>query len=659
MPKAAARGIHGPVKRTVLPLLVMAGCTTHLVGPSFERFDLTKTPNTSDYPDVPAVVLLDRGELWLTADPEKRTPVARLRHYRRIKVLREPGAALRKVMIPFEPGTLVTDVIARAYLPDGDEIGPDGDIVEVDHPSGVRAKAFIFEEAPPGTVIEYAYDRYIKDLRFLPPWRFRSVLPTLRSEIAVIVPPSYQFDYRFLEAGQRIERPPERFEVEGGTRLFWAMTKQPAMFREPGMPKPAMIAPQVRFNWIRAEITGRPFEGLESWDAVRRWFATRVGDWSLLSAGQAAEARRIAGDTSDEEQALKLLMVVARDLGWDDGPALPVRLAPVRTASITLQSKRANLTSRGLLLVALLRAAGLDAYPAVATFRDEGRLFPDVPDPWGLNAVVGVLPRPDGPLILDPSQLTVAAAVPSPRLQGTRVVMFRDDSVQLIDVPVSAATDSRTRIRYDLSVDRDGSAVGSLEAKLTGAEAGLLRVALLTSEAASYPDIISEFLGARGAALSVASTNIADLSALRRPLTVTGSVRVDDLMEAEGGTVASLELGRIVGKVGERLAEVRRLPLEFGPPHIVEITATVTFPEDHAPDEPPPALETEWAHGKTSISVRRETGRRIGIKRIDEIRTLGIQPSGYRDYLRYAKRVRATERTRISIRRPPPRELEY
>ncbi len=660
VPKRAARANPKRVIRPALPFLLAAtGCATGLVGPSFERFDLTKTPTANDYPDVPAVVLLDRGEMLFTADPERLTPVARLRRYHRVKILRDTGTELRKVYIPYDPGSLVTDVIARAYLPDGDTESIAGEVVDIEHSSGRPAKAFIFDPLPPGTVIEYAYDHYFKDLRFLPPWRFRNRLPTVRSEIALIVPPAYQIDYRFLDVGERIERPPERFEVDDGTRLFWSMTRQPAIFKEPYMPTDDFVSPQLRLNWVSAEISGKRFDGFASWESVREWFAERAGAWWSLSPKQAGEARRIAGDTSAEEQALKLLAVVARDLGWDDGAALPVRLAKARTASISLDLRKGNLTSRGLLLVALMRAAGLDAYPAVASFRDRGRLFPDVPDGWALDAVVAVMPQASGPLILDPTQLTVNAAVPSPRLQGSRLVMFRDDTAELIQVPLSAATDSRTRIRYDLTVDPDGTAVGTLSAKLTGAEAGLLRRILLTNEAATYPDIVTSFLGARGAALGVQSTNIADLAALRRPLTLTGSVRVPGVMSSDGGTLATLPLGKIIGLQGPRLAEIRRLPVELGPPHVVEIRATVTFPEDHEPTELPPTLETEWDRGATSIIVRRETDRRIGIKRTDEHRTPSIPVREYRELLRHRKRIRATEDSEVLIQRPPPRTLEY
>ena len=60
-------------------LVMMLGCASQLVGPSFERFEFNKTPSPSDYPDAAGVTLLNRGTLTFTYDPEKRVPVARLR----------------------------------------------------------------------------------------------------------------------------------------------------------------------------------------------------------------------------------------------------------------------------------------------------------------------------------------------------------------------------------------------------------------------------------------------------------------------------------------------------------------------------------------------------------------------------------------------------
>ena len=647
--------VHGTVATLLVGAVACSG--NSLVGPSFERFIVKATPSPSDYPDVPGVVLLDRGTLFLTANTDKKKPVARLRRYRRLKVLRESGLKLARVEIPFEPGTVVSDVIAHAVQPDGDTSSI-GTIVKIKHDSGVPAFAFIVPDVVPGTVIEYAYDHYFDDLRFLPPWLFASDLPTLRSEYATIVPRGFDITYRYLEGGDSAERPPERFDVDEGTRLFWARTNVPATFPERGMPYVELLAPQIRINFVRAVVGGQPFDGFGSWEDVREWFFDIAGDWTRLTEEQQAEARRIAGETSEEEKALKLLTIIARDLKWEAGKPLPVFLTFIPSANTTLQNKTGNVTSRGLVLTSLLRAAGLDAHIGLVTYRDKGRLFPDIPDARRIDAVVSVIPRRQGPLVLDPSQMTVDADVPSPRLQGARIAMLREDIVEMIDVPISAPADSRTDVTYSLSVDADGNASGTMQATLTGAEAGQLRDALLNAEPSAYPDIISQFLGERGAALALDSASIADLQALRRPLTLKGGVTPVRIMEGDGDVV-TLTLARLVGTNTPKLREVRRHRLELGAPRHSEVKATIVFPDDHEPQEPPPAFRSDWTSGETSIEVRAETSRRIRVKRVDRHAVLAIEPTGYGAFARHDRTVRDAEEAQVLVNRPPPRRLEY
>ena len=104
-----------------------------------------------------------------------------------------------------------------------------------------------------------------------------------------------------------------------------------------------------------------------------------------------------------------------------------------------LDAKQADATGRGLLLAALLRAAGVDASPAFFAYRDHALLLPDFPVVENVDGIGVVVPRPSGPLFLDPSDLTVSTDVASPRVQGTRVIAIRPESADVVSIPVSLA----------------------------------------------------------------------------------------------------------------------------------------------------------------------------------------------------------------------------
>lgn len=641
-----------------LPLCSLA-CSSSLPAPEFERFDMRTTPGPSDYPDAPAVVLLDRGELRLTVDPRTGNPIARLRRLRRVKILRESGLEQARAVAPYEPMSAIRGLSARGILPSGAEVVADPEnIADSPYAGEVRAKTLFVPDVGVGAVIEATYDQYFEDPRFLGPWAFAGDLPTARSELTVIVPPGFEVDLRFSDRGAFVSRPPERFETEEGTRFSWSQANLPTIYDEPNMPAAGLLAPRAHVIFLGAKIRGRKFTGFRAWDDIAGWFVSRVPNWAELSDKTLAEAQRVAGDAPSLEKAVKIMEVLARDLPEEHGPRPPLWRAPLFHPDTVLSKRSANPTSRGLLFVSLLRAAGLDAVPGLFVYADEDIILPDLPTVRALSGVCAILPRADGVIVLDPSQPLVDPLVPAPRLQGTRLVALMQDGAQVIRVPRSSPGDSNSEIRYDLRLDPRGDLYGPLKATLTGAEAAELRGRLLEREPEAYAEVVSRFLQARGVPFDVESVSIADLTALRRPLGIRASINKRGFLPDEGVDLP-ITLGQIVGTISEPPPEVRRSPLRTGAPRQVELRATVTLPDEYAYEGLPEPQQARWDGGVLQITARGETRRRLGFVRT-ETKTGGLVAANqYGAFRRHREAVDVAEDASFLLRRPPPRTLEY
>lgn len=643
---------------TALPLCNLA-CGSSLPPPEFERFDMRTTPKAEAYPDAPAVVLLDRGRLRLTVDPRTGNPIARLRRLRRVKILRETGLEFARAVAPYEPMSAIRGLRARGILPSGDEVVADPEnIADSPYAGEVRAKTLFVPEVGVGSVVETTYDQYFEDPRFLSPWAFAGPLPTARSELTVVVPPGFEVDLRFSDDGQFVNRPPERFDTEEGTRFSWSQASLPPIYEEPDMPSARLLAPRAHVIFLGAKIRGRAFAGFRAWDDVAGWFVSRVPNWAELSAKTLGEAQRVAGDAPNLEKAVKIMEVLARDLPDEPGPTPPLWYAPLFHPDTVLSKRSANPTSRGLLFVSLLRAAGLDAVPGLFVYADEDVILPDLPTVRALSGVCAVLPRPEGPIVLDPSQPLVDPRVPAPRLQGTRLVALMRDGAQVVRVPRSAPEASKSEIRFDLRLDPRGDLYGPLKATLTGAEAGALRARLLEREPEAYAEVVSSFLQTRGVPFDVESVSIADLTALRRPLGISASINKRGFLPAEGVDLP-ISLGQVIGSLDSPPPEVRRAPLRTGPPRRVELRATVTVPDEYAYEGLPEPQQVEWAGGALSLTARGETRRRLGFVRLETDRGGLVPAERYRAYRRHREAVDVAEDASFLLKRPPPRTLEY
>src|SRR5262249_43520544 len=117
----------GDMKRAfIFAFFAAASCSGGTPRPEFERFDPAVTPGPADYPDVAAVILLDRGTLELTVDAVTHNPYGKMTRLHRYKILRDAqGQDPSRIIIPYDPGSVVRGLLVR-------KISPTGRIDEVD-----------------------------------------------------------------------------------------------------------------------------------------------------------------------------------------------------------------------------------------------------------------------------------------------------------------------------------------------------------------------------------------------------------------------------------------------------------------------------------------------------------------------------------------------
>lgn len=644
--------------RKFYALLFLVSCQTAAPGPAFERFELDTTPTARDYPGANEVVLLDRGTLIFSVEKETRAPIAKLERYFRKKVL--VSAEFQALDVAYDANAVLAGLSVRVTLPDRTrlDVPPENFVDSIDAAQN-RVKSARIKGVTAGSVIEYAYDLFYRDVRFLPPWVFQARAPVVRSEFAMIVPPDFEVDFRWTEQGAPKEAPPERFSVPEGTRLFWSQNKLPALFAEPDMPNLSLVSPTLHVVFKSAKIQDLRFEGFHGWDDVRAWFEKKKPAWELVSKEQAAEAHKVAGETSEEERALKLLAILARDLGVDFPGRMLWQSDPMLAETILLR-KRGDATDRGIALVGLLRAIGLNAHPAFVAYRDRGILFPDLPNVRSVDGLAAVVLKPDSILVLDPSSLTVSADVPSPRLQDTRIVVLRKDgATEVMRVPISDPSHSKTELVCELRIEAGAGIVGTLQARLTGAEAGELRRALLSGDPEKYPEITSEFLNRRGLPFWADSLKISDLSALRRPLSIQADLKPKKKALDSKAEPLDVPLTRFFEPVPDSVLESRRSPVSLAAPHQVEIRTTLFLPENSEISALPEAMKFEWKGGSFELSARKESSRRIGLLVKSESRALSVSREEYPKYRDHLREIaRALENT-ITVALPKEKTYEY
>lgn len=502
-----------------------------------EELKMTSEPLA---PGAPAIILyrqVDRDDRGLTAHED---------NYLRIKVLKEEGRKYADIEIPFFKGTgnNVVNIKARTIRPDGSIANFDGKIFEkyIVKAKGLKymAKTFSLPDVQIGSIIEFYYtidlsEHYVYDSH----WILSDELFTKAAKFSL---KPYTSSYATVNVRWRWQGlPPGTVPPKEGPDhiIRLEVSNVPAFQTEDYMPPENEMKSRVDFTYS--------FEALEN-EPEKFW--KKVG--KRLNDGVEA----FIGKRKAMEQA------VAQIVAPGDPPEVKLqkiyaRVQQLRNTSYEVrkseqQQKREkekeinnveDLWKRGYgngvqltwLYLALVRAAGFEAYGVMASDRSNYFFNPNQMDDNQLNANV-VLVKLDGKEIYaDPgSAFTPLGLLPwaETGVQGLRLDKEGGTWVRTI-LPEPSA--SRVERKANLTLSETGDLEGKLTITFTGLEAKQRRVEERNEDEADrkkqLEDQAKEYIPA---ACEVDLTNKPDWAASSVPLVAEYDLKIPGWVSGAG-----------------------------------------------------------------------------------------------------------------------------
>jgi hypothetical protein len=254
-------------------------------------------------------------------------------------------------------------------------------------------------------------------------------------------------------------------------------------------PDEIQLGPVLRYAW----------SGEATWPAVGRWYDDLARDVPRHGDQVRAAARRIlagtaagggaAGDPAADRrrQLAAILAYVRREVRY---VAVEVGVGGYRPAPATetLERRWGDCKGKVELLLDLLSAAGIEAFPALARVAPGGRVDPEFPTPGAFNHMIAAVPLGElaiadgdpvagGYLFVDPTQTDGGIGWLSPGDQDQLALVLRPGGGELVRTPLLPRLDS-SKLAGELTVDAEGAASGHLRLELRGAEAAAAAAAL-------------------------------------------------------------------------------------------------------------------------------------------------------------------------------------
>lgn len=441
----------------------------------------------ASYPHAEAVVVYDRQREEYTASGTSILERARL-----VKVL-APGAVrdLAQLRVSYSLQYNRAEFLwARLIKPDGRMIALAVDSLEdLPQPAslggtifwGERDKVLPVPGLEPGDAVEYAtrelgglwlgpgpLDDSLALLNALAtPYRghfnrtvmFQSEDPVVDMEYAVSGPRSLPLRSAVYNGTLRHQDLSDSVRVS----QVWIGHDLPAIAREPRMPSIYDVG-------LKLIVTTIP-----SWEWMSR-YESGLAD-SCLAPDQAIRDKAgelCAGITDRMSRLRALCYYVAREvryLGLAVGEAEGYQPHPAR---MTFEQKAGVCKDKAALLVALLRAAGFDAWYAVTA---SGSRMEEIPADQSNHAIVAVADGRGGIVYCDPTQADGTMEILPARARGRQVNIARPEGDGLRTIPPLPADSNRLTVVNQCALDTSGGLTGTVVLRGTGGQdAGLRRL---------------------------------------------------------------------------------------------------------------------------------------------------------------------------------------
>jgi len=408
-----------------------------------------------------AIILLDE---WKSSfDDQGREK----RHVHiRIKLLNRKGIQeFGEVVIPFSTEFEKLKVLhAFTLLPSGIRINPDSKAYNIVSPpfvkdapiySDLKYQTISMPALCPGAIIDYAYEKTIKPYMKGDFWSsnlFQQYYPVKRAV--------YQLEFpacRFLKIKKKNLTALPVIKEKNGRKIYtWELEDLPAIDKEHDAPPLEEIAARVSVSSI------------SSWDKVASWYTELSREAMQPDEAIRKEARRLtAGLNSPWQKVEAIYNYVAINIRYV-GVEFGINGYKPHPAAQTFRLKYGDCKDHSTLLISMLKAVGIDAYPVLIPTSSVSPLDADLPTPAVFNHEIVAVHLNGKFVFLDSTAETASCGMLPPSDQGRKVLIIDGKRAILAKTPVFPSSFNQENYSGDFKLYGNGALEGQVKFSYSG-----------------------------------------------------------------------------------------------------------------------------------------------------------------------------------------------
>jgi len=350
--------------------------------------------------------------------------------------------------------------------------------------SNARSLILSMPEITVGSIIEYKFkifkNQLIDKKHFSLSYSLQEDEPILEANFSVSVPLDTNLNIKILNdiynpLGKDLS--PSILKEKDRIKYIWHFENIPQIISEPNMPPYTEINPLIIASTF------------SSWNQIYNWWWRLAKDKIKVTAPIKEMVEKLVKDAkTDEEKARLIYEFCARNIRYVAVAYGQAGYEPHQAEEIFL-NKYGDCKDQSILLVTMLRQAGLKAYPVLIGTRDYFNLYPDFPSVL-FNHCIAMVELEGKSIFLDPTCSTCSFGDLPLDDQERKVLVFKDEGFEIKETP--SFSHLHNKIKHSLKINL--KADGKLEAEKEVVSSGLFNQVQRAWFLYTQPEMIRQIL---------------------------------------------------------------------------------------------------------------------------------------------------------------------
>lgn len=581
--------------KTLLTLALSFAITQSLISQNISfpfgeisRSDLEMKDYPSD-PDASAVILSDQGKATLVLIGNSF--FIEFERNVKIKIINSQGFDYANVEIPYATGDKLQRVRATTYNLINDSV------VKVP----MNKKEFIldksnkywktlriaFPNVGEGSIIEYQYKLITSDIYNFVPWDFQAEIPTHYSDFTAIWNGFFNFSGIIKGKSENISKvalPKTIFIGDyqtAGWESRWVGTRIPAFRNEPFITGKKDHLIRLEFELIGTSFPGKSYQVLTpSYSDLPKKMLDR-SDFGLAlqkASFLLKPTLDVIKDCNDDLSKLKTIHhFVSNNILWDG----KYRYSVNDQLKKVFNQKRGNSGEINLILIAMLRHAGLSVHPVVLSTRSNGALHPTLAMVHKFNYVVASVKIDNKTYLVDATDpLLPFNILPYHCLNGNGRFIHESNSVW---VELTNGERNLSFYNADVEIDAEGTISGKVQNSYGGYDAYHLRKFIKLESLKGYNDL----LVASNPNWEIRDINFQNQDSLSAYFVESFRLKIKSGAQTTENRMVVNPFLFISDNSNPFSSEERKYPIDFGCPEQSTYTLSLRIPPGYEVEEMP------------------------------------------------------------------------